>query len=516
MTNRTVVILTDPARCQLADADTLVQAVFHAQQLNKAGLGASQAFCDHPAATMQFIAAYAKAYPELQLRSSDLPPPEQLYSIVADGRVAPLPLPGALDGAKLGEAGQLYPLYVLSLGAPDALMRALEHNRFAKSEIQLVEIPQPDNPVRPMSVAEAVAHEPISRASWQDEASAEPNCDADEALPGEGLGANDALKLSTVEVDLDHIQVDRVAEKDRADRVNAEVGPAAVVAPPAAAPAAVSGDSLNSSASGTSGGITAGFDAVAKSGPEAAPASVALSAPVLEPGATPPTAPTLLTPSTASPPTAPTPLADPTTALDEAESGPEADPVSGAPEDPGRSEADGTPVTSDGTPRANREAESPDEGSGDAGGPEDCRAADATDGDASETEAAPDQAHIAATSFSVPGEDVHYPPACSFAMDDDVAYPAPAESGPEFGAFEDFFGGAEEFDAVDFEAVLAELSDSAVVFAAPAPDLDLRLLPSHDAIPEPEEVGPVEAATSGPDEEGAEHQKAPAVHDLDL
>ena len=116
MTSRAVVILTEPEQCELAGPDVLVQAMLEVQQLSKAGLAASQAFCDHPAAAMKFIEAYTKAYPELQLRSSDLPLPEQLYSIVADGRVMPLRAPAALEGAKPGEASQLYPLYVLSLG----------------------------------------------------------------------------------------------------------------------------------------------------------------------------------------------------------------------------------------------------------------------------------------------------------------------------------------------------------------------------------------------------------------
>jgi hypothetical protein len=81
--------------------------------------------------------------------------------------------------------------------------------------------------------------------------------------------------------------------------------------------------------------------------------------------------------------------------------------------------------------------------------------------------------------------------------------------------FEGFFGGAEESDAVDLEAVLAGLSDAAGASAAPVPDLDLRLRRGRDAISEPEEAGPPGPDGSRPDEDSAEH-KAPAVHDLDI
>ncbi|MGH6898316.1 MAG: nucleoside hydrolase-like domain-containing protein, partial [Geminicoccaceae bacterium] len=242
MTSRTVVILTEPERCELADADTLVQAVLQIQQLNKAGLGGSQTFCDHPAAAVRFIEAYAKAYPELQLRSSDLPPPEQLYSIIADGRVMPLQGAAAPDIANTGEAGQLYPLYVLSLGAPDALMQALQHNRFAKSDIQVVEIaPIESSGSEPVSVAEAVAHEPHSGSSWGAEGSAELGHNG-ELLPLEELSSSGPLKLASVEVNLDHIQVDRGHDqKDPYIPVLDEPATVAVVAPPATGPVGAAG-----------------------------------------------------------------------------------------------------------------------------------------------------------------------------------------------------------------------------------------------------------------------------------
>jgi hypothetical protein len=65
MSNRAVVILTEPERCELTEPDMLMQAILEIQQLNKSGIAASQTFCDHPADAIKFIEAYAKAYPEL-------------------------------------------------------------------------------------------------------------------------------------------------------------------------------------------------------------------------------------------------------------------------------------------------------------------------------------------------------------------------------------------------------------------------------------------------------------------
>jgi hypothetical protein len=167
MTNPAVVILTDPARCQLAGAETLMQALLQVQQLSNAGVPASQAFCDHPTAAMEFIEAYSKAYPALQLQTSDLPLPQHLYSLVADGRLNPLPPAITAETAKLEQAGQHYPLYVLSLGAPEALMQALQHNNLAKSSIRVLEIaPIEQERAEPVSVAEAVAAAPLARSSW--------------------------------------------------------------------------------------------------------------------------------------------------------------------------------------------------------------------------------------------------------------------------------------------------------------------------------------------------------------
>jgi hypothetical protein len=213
MSNPAVVILTDPAQCQLAEAETLVQALLQVQQLNKAGVPASQAFCDHPAAAMEFIDAYSKAYPALQLQTSDLPLPQQLYSMVADGRLSPLRPAEAVETAKPEQSGQLYPLYVLSLGAPEALIQALQHNHLAKSGIRVLEIaPIEQASAEPVSVAEAVAAAPLARSSWLPESSRAPDR-GDEDAPGTELLAENQIKLAGVEDDLDGIQIENARDR---------------------------------------------------------------------------------------------------------------------------------------------------------------------------------------------------------------------------------------------------------------------------------------------------------------
>ena len=208
MTSPAVVILTDPASCQLADADGLLKAVLQVQQLSHAGVPTSQAFCDHPAAAQEFVEAYSRSYPELQQQSSDLPLPEELYSMVADGRLGPLLAPAPGDFTEPGEAAQLYPLYVLSLGAPEALKQALQHDALAKSKVRILEIAPTEHPrAETVPVAEAVAHVHTTR-SWLAESSSELHQASELALRSEAPRDSDTIKLDGVEVDLDHIRVD--------------------------------------------------------------------------------------------------------------------------------------------------------------------------------------------------------------------------------------------------------------------------------------------------------------------
>jgi hypothetical protein len=214
MTSPSVVILTEPERCDLADADALVEALLQVQQLSQAGVPVSQTLCDHPAEAMKFIDAYAKAYPELQLQSSELPVPEQLYSMIAEGRLSALQAPVSRpDAAKLDDAGRLQPLYVLSLGAPEILMQALQDNRLANNAIRLVEVAPVEDPNgERLSVAEAVSSRAVASPSGNVEVSAEFSADERALLPLEDVDSQ-PLKLDTVELDLDRIVID--GEKDQ-------------------------------------------------------------------------------------------------------------------------------------------------------------------------------------------------------------------------------------------------------------------------------------------------------------
>ena len=212
MTSPSFVILTQPANCALADGQLLLQAVLEAQELSREGVPVSQAFCDNPAAAESFLEAYARAFAELRLQSPDLPLPEQLYSMVVDGRLAPLPdLNPAPDGPILESAVALQPLVVLSMGAPDALMQALQGNRFAKHNINVVEIPivkQAES--ASVTVAAAVAANAVAGASLSAGASPVSRFREDQEgslASSEGL-ADAPLKLDDAEFDLNSLETD--------------------------------------------------------------------------------------------------------------------------------------------------------------------------------------------------------------------------------------------------------------------------------------------------------------------
>jgi hypothetical protein len=520
MTSRAVIILTEPEQCELAGPDVLVQAMLEVQQLSKAGLAGSQAFCDHPAAAMKFIEAYTKAYPELQLRSSDLPPPEQLYSIVADGRVMPLRAPATLEGAKPGEASQLYPLYVLSLGAPDALMRALQHNSFAKSDIQLVEIPPVEgSDAGSVSVADAVAHD--RRSSWRAETSAEGEPEDDDTFPSGERVASDSLKLDSVEVDLDRIQLDRRnGQEDHYDRTLNEPAPAVVVMPPASALPADPDGGTPVSSTGTTGSIASDLST----------STTPVSAAALEPGGTSPSlAPGGTSPSVGQAGVLPdtsaiAPTGDPGSPAEPAEggetpaeaSGGGETPASGdidAPKDPAKVETDPGDVGSHGTPDV-------------AAGPGNVPTAPE---EASEPETrAHDQMPGRTESQSFPdlGGDIAYPPNASFALAGDVNYPLPGGTGLG-GLLDGFFDRSGDGDVVDLEAMFGGLFEPLGASTAALEELDVRLMGARGesrraaddgAGPDgaPAASAPPYADRSEADREDAGPERLPVAHDLDI
>jgi hypothetical protein len=504
MSNRAVVILTEPERCELTEPDMLMQAVLEIQQLNKAGIAASQTFCDHPAAAMKFIEAYAKAYPELQSHTADLPLPEQLYSMVANGGIMPLSAPTAPEPAKPGEASQLYPLYVLSLGAPDALMRALKHNSFASRDIQVVEIaPVERSSAEPVAVAEAIAHD--RGRSWA-EASADLKHDETDGFASVEWASGDPLRLDSVEVDLDQIQVDRNDDQDHYDRVLVELAPI-VAAPPPAVIVATPGGATTSDAGPGAPVPTTGADgggSVSAAPPNPTPA---VSAAPLEGGAPPSLPGAGITSSLGEEGVLPEPTASAPTESVESGTPPSAGSVAGleqgAPPDDGPQAA---PV-----PAADpREPPPPED-------PETARAPEPTD------DAEPDaRAEVAGRSegmsFRAPDGDVVYRANTSFAMDDDVSYPPPV--GPGLGGLLDhLYAGSGRGEIVDLEAMFGSLSESP---GAPAGALDelyvrvpeirgggdagaSRLAPKDADAPPPDLIGS--------DQDSPKHL---VVHDLDI
>jgi hypothetical protein len=518
MNGRAVIILTEPERCELAGADVLMQAVLQIQQLNKAGLAASQAFCDHPASAMKFIEAYAKAYPELQLRAADLPLPEQLYSIIADGRVAPLQASMTPEVAKPGEASQLYPLYVLSLGAPDALMRAVQHNSFAKSDIKVVEIaPLDQSDAESVSVADAVAHD--GRAGWRTETLADPDLDADYAFASAERAAGDSLKLDSVEVNLDHIQVDRKdGQVDHYDRALDDPAPTIVVPLPASGTAQDAGAGPPIPL----GGAVPDGSAAADPTPTTAAISVA---PLPLEGGTSPSPPAAVTSPIAAEASVP-PDASVTAPVDADGAG--VDEVSGGidtPDDPAPAGSDGPRGTPDPSSEPGKLYAGPDpeaapepvteptlEGASDeASEPETVAPADSPGGSES-------------PSFGDPGGDVLYPPNASFAMDDDVSYPLP--EGIALPLFGDLFDGSTDGEVVDLEAMFEGLSEPPGASDVALDDLDLRLLGTHGASSRSTDnaggAGPAPDASvpcrdgSESDQDDASHERLPVSNDLDI
>jgi hypothetical protein len=530
MNSSAVVILTEPERCELAGPDVLMQAFLQVQQLNKAGLAPSQAFCDHPASAMKFIEAYTKAYPELQLRAADLPLPEQLYSIIADGRVLPLQASMTAETAKPGEASQLYPLYVLSLGAPDALMRAVQHNSFAQSDIKVVEIaPLDQSDAESVSVADAVAHD--GRAGWRTGTLADPDRDDDYAFASAERVTGDPLKLDSVEVNLDHIEVDRKdGEVEHYDRALDDPAPTVMVPLPASGAAQDAGAGPPISL----GGAAPGGSAAAEPTPTTAGISVA----PLEGGISP------------SPPAAvASPIAEASVLPDASVTAPadpdgtvvEADPdeavveevSGGTPDDPAPAGSDGPPDTPELSPEPG-ELHAPAPGELHAGPDSEAApepviesAPEGTPDEASEPEtvaSADSPGGPESPSFGDPGGDVLYPPNASFAMDDDVSYPLP--EGIALPWFGDLFDGSTDGEVVDLEALFEGLSEPPGASAEVLDDLDLRLPGTHGASSgrtgDAGRPGPAPDASvpgrdgSASDQDDPSHERLPVSHDLDI
>jgi hypothetical protein len=518
MSTPAVVILTDPAQCQLAEAETLVQALLQVQQLNKAGVPASQAFCDHPAAAMEFIDAYSKAYPALQLQTSDLPLPQQLYSMVADGRLSPLRPAEAVETAKPEQPGQLYPLYVLSLGAPEALIQALQHNNLAKSSIRVLEIaPIEQSSAEPVSVAEAVAAAPLARSSWLPESSRAPER-GDEDAPGTESLAESQIELSGVEDDLDGIRIENSRDRQSHDR-NDQVHYAPAVMTTLVGP--------DPSASSVSRQTTT----------EAPTSSSGISDPASQPAGpvTPPPEPVSDTHLALT-----TELSGTSTARAEVspvgdepppDDGDEPPPDDGA----GTPHGDGADTPDEPAPNDVGASEPPagerDEqdliadGDGHAPAEEEPDAEDAAPARRSGGERDGEDAPAGGScTCADPAEDVLYQPNGSFSGNDDLAYALPTDDAGAPSLFASLFDFAEGAEVVDLEAMYRDLWESADGRAALEGFDCILMRAPNSARADPNDApaaysgceGSVEQRTPEPDEDEAATNPLTTVHDADV
>jgi hypothetical protein len=508
MTSPAVVILTEPTHCELADAGTLVQALLQVQQLNQAGVSVSQAFCDHPAEAMRFVEAYAKAYPELQAQSSELPVPEHLYSMIADGRLNPLQAPAFRPDAKLDDAGRLQPLYVLSLGAPDILMQALQDNRLANNGIHVVEIaPVEDVDGERLSVAEAVGTRTAEGPSWLPESSVEFRAEEQGLLPLEDPDSA-PLKLDSVEPDLDHIEIDQEMDHTPAPPISVDAARVsrATVDTGADRPVQTKAPAATSEPAA----------AETAAAPAAAAAVQPSDAARIETGAT----ETSTASISALDRDAAKPLEPLSDRLAEAtdliagdgstkETEPPAEDVAPADElDPAAGDVSDPPDMSPAPPAAAAEGtELGMAASGEPDGEMQTAVGTGTDGGGSH-------------SFSDPDEDVFYPPSGSFVSDeDDLPYPLPM---PGPGVLEGYLGLALAEDVLDLEAFGRSLS-----FDDQRPDDDPLdpVLMRPPGLGEREAAGPIappDPPASDPSH-GAEHDQSDAhnpimtaLHDLDI
>ncbi|MGH6945085.1 MAG: hypothetical protein ACREH6_12800 [Geminicoccaceae bacterium] len=538
MTSPAVVILTDPARCGLADAQVLVQALLEVQQLNQAGVGASQAFCDHPAAAMQFIDAYTKAYPDLQLQSSDLPPPADLYSMVADGRFGPLRAPAAApDNARLEEQSRLYPLYVLSLGKPDALMQALQNNGLVKNSIQVVEIAPVDHETSdPVTVAEAVATQPVVNSPWLAEASAASHRDDQELLQPDESAENAPLKLDSADVNLNSVGVD-----ESKFQAHQSESPAAIVDLTPVVPA-LGGASVSPPAAQEA--AAAGASAADLAPQPVPPVTVSPVMVPVEPSAIVPAGPSMAT----SP--IPSPIEVPP-----ATGGAPPDAGAGEPADPPPDGADDQGPAAGGEPSAappptvggghiedEPDDDLPDQSGARAaspsgsGGRSNGGSGPSTSPDAQKTSARASDSHASEApedaggahdvpSLGDPDGDVHYPPNSSFASDHDLPYGLPGEALLEPGFFDPATTGFDEI--VDLHALTRDLPGLAHDPATAHEDLDLVLMRppepgGHGASGDPGPNAPLDIAPPhhleppAPDHDPGHDATPTTLHDLDI
>jgi hypothetical protein len=371
---------------------------------------------------------------------------------------------------------------VLSLGSPEAFIQALQGNRFAKRNVNVVEIP----PVEPgataaVSVAAALAAHTIAGPSWNTEVSrsSESREDDEGPLAPSEEAANAPLKLDSAEFNLNYIESNE--DREQAHR-----------APPAAADIIGTGAgailSTHAESRTAEGGNAGGPAAPAGAGPEpeardtvAVPTPPAPAAPepvaaAPEPVVTTPEPVVVFRPSPGEEPRGPEegPPSEPPPATDPVMPPPAGD-VAAPVEEPPASQYAPTsnpdPAAPDQEPAGEAEWPGQEETASDDSLPEaeplasepgetaPLPAADASDPD--------EDAEPGGSSFSDPGEDVIYPPTGGFTSDDDVPYPLPLAAVPEANGFGAILQLGMADEIVDFEAMRSGDADHAAWSAEP-------------------------------------------------
>jgi hypothetical protein len=160
MSNPAIVLMTDQSRCSLGDVHHLVQALLEMQQMG--AHATPQAFCDHPAAAKDFLAAYVHAYPQLVLQDHGIPTPDHLQSLITTGQVGPFLRPldaahGALSRSFEPGGPGGFPIVVLTLGNSQALIDALQQSSVMKESFRVIDIVPDGADALPVSIADAVA-----------------------------------------------------------------------------------------------------------------------------------------------------------------------------------------------------------------------------------------------------------------------------------------------------------------------------------------------------------------------
>jgi hypothetical protein len=541
MASPSFMILTEPAKCELVGDQLLLQAVLQMQQLSKEGVPVSQAFCDNPASAAEFIDAYAKVYPELQLQSPGLPPPEQLFSMIMSGRLTPrLGINLTPDATKLDDAAALHPLVVLSLGKPNAIMQALQGHRSVKNSINVIEIPQEtEGHSVAVSVAVAVAAHGMANTSSSAETTSPGSAQREgDDFRGSEDGAGAPLKLESAELNLNYLHDD--ANKEPA---HPSVGATGVVDVTPVSPAGDAGPALPAHADASAADSGSGTSQVSQPEPPAPTTAPALTAaPVLEQTAASAPVLTVVSEGVNQPPDGGTDASDgnpPDAAQQSAEPGEkvadsgESAANPNAPPDralssngPGENVAASDGSAADRSTTESGEAapdDTPSDGAQPSHEPEE-NVVGSNGSSAERNSTGPDGEDVgdARSSFDGPGEDVIYAPAATLTSEDDTSYPLPEAAAAEDDSLGNVFHMSMAGEIVDLEVISASDAADGPVACEPIDPILMRPPVAdgqggHDfSSPQLQSADVGHLDLPAPDRDTHEDQPATPVHDLDI